>query len=273
MLIEIIESDAAARVSATPRRDLDSDAEVARRWRADRTQALVGGEPGTGRTTFLRELGGADARMVHAADLALRGRTGWLAGFEDACADAESSGALFAVEDLHLLPLDLLAAVLRRTAGQWRAFSCGAFSSLDGDRAALLAPIVARRELPPLRLRTGEIAAFVARFVGDRGVRFTASAIAALAAQPWPGNLAELRSVVDTTVLRRSAGDVRAVDLPSPYCITAAARQLTPLAVAERDAILVSLTRHAGNKSRVAAELGISRTTLYERLRFFGIAS
>ncbi|WP_425334569.1 helix-turn-helix domain-containing protein [Prescottella agglutinans] len=101
--------------------------------------------------------------------------------------------------------------------------------------------------------------------------RFTPAALRALASQPWPGNLAELRRVVDTVADGQPRGDVAVSDLPPTYRYCR--RPLTAREEAEREAITVALRAVSGNRTRAAMDLGVSRSTLYNRIRSLGISS
>jgi transcriptional regulator of acetoin/glycerol metabolism len=64
---------------------------------------------------------------------------------------------------------------------------------------------------------------------------------------------------------------VHAADLPAE-ARSAIRRQLSQLEALERDAIVRSLTTHGGNKTRACAELGMSRATIYRKIRDYGIS-
>ena len=98
----------------------------------------------------------------------------------------------------------------------------------------------------------------------------TAAAMTALMGYDWPGNLAELRSEVTEVAATRSVGDITARDLIRPRSGAPAAR-LGTLDAAMREAIVRELERHGGNKRTTAEQLGISRTTLYKRMKDLGI--
>ncbi len=233
---------------------------------------LVAGEPGTGRTTAMRGmLGDARATVLEAADLTPATEHSWLAAASRSIA---APGEVTVVEDLHLL-LASTATRLRRLLGDPHACtvltSCPA-QDLTGEVAALAADCGRREELPPLRTRTDEIPALVESLLAGLGaadsVRFTAETLDLLAAHRWPGNLRELAGVVAETAARRSAGDLTVRDLPEAYRRpTTAGESAGELARAEREAIEAALRACDGNKLRAARRLGISRSTLYSRLR------
>ena len=75
-----------------------------------------------------------------------------------------------------------------------------------------------------------------------------------------------MRDVLRTT----RAGAVELDDLP-PQCRSTSRRSLTPLESLERDAIVQALADHAGNKTDAAGHLGMSRATIYRKIRDYGI--
>ncbi|MFI7705111.1 sigma-54-dependent Fis family transcriptional regulator [Nonomuraea sp. NPDC049480] len=264
------------------------------------TPVYVGGAPGTGRTTTVLSLardagivppdaerntgaapptgppagppagGKAGIVSLDAAEAAVQGEAAWLGALDAAAAGGPG---LLLVEDAHLLP-DSCAVHLRRLMerpGLWIALTGAPVAELTGYAATLAAGCPARIELPALRDRAGELPALVRAMLHDLGagerVRFTPAALAALAGHPWPGNLRELHTVLRTVVARRSAGDVTPRDLPADYQVSPRLRRMTPLERAEHDAIAAALREHDGNKLRAAQRLGISRTTLYSRMR------
>ena len=139
-----------------------------------------------------------------------------------------------------------------------------------GDEHASLAGLCgSQRRLAPLRHRRPEIPRLaqqmLATAAGTADVRLTAAALNVLAAQSWPGNLSELRRVVERLARARSAGDITPADIPPSHRRRPA--PASPFAEAERDVILAAVDAAHGNKVRAAQALGISRSTLYNRIR------
>lgn len=233
---------------------------------------LVAGEPGTGRTTAMRAmLGDTRATVLEAADLTPATEHSWLAAASRSIA---APGEATVVEDVHLLPASTASRLRRLLADPYARVvltSCPA-GDLTGEVAALAADCARREELPPLRTRTDEIPTLVEQLLAGLGaadsVRFTAETLDLLAAHRWPGNLRELAGVVAETAARRSAGDLTVRDLPDAYRRPATVGESAgELARAEREAIEAALRACDGNKLRAARRLGISRSTLYTRLR------
>lgn len=97
----------------------------------------------------------------------------------------------------------------------------------------------------------------------------------ALLAFAWPGNVRQLRNVLRALVALNEDGWVSLAELqrvlPAAVAATRPAQQADPLAAAERDALLSAVRRCNWQLTAVAAELGISRNTLYRKLRRYGI--
>lgn len=269
VLFEFHEPDAPAPHVGSTRRPVVRTAEP-----APGTPVYVGGAPGTGRTRTVRSLTGADPTRIvclEASEVAVRGEAAWLADLERA---GEDRSALLVVEDIQLLP-DVCAVRLRRLMerpGPWIALTGPPLAELTGRSAALAAGCPAQIELPRLRDRTEELPELVRAMLGDR-LRFTTAALAVLAGHPWPGNLSELHAVVRTVAGHRSAGDITPRDLPEGYRVSPRRRSMTPLEGAEHDAIAAALRECGGNKLHAAKRLGISRTTLYNRMRTLQITA
>jgi DNA-binding NtrC family response regulator len=145
-------------------------------------------------------------------------------------------------------------------------------------------------ELPPLRQRTEDLPALVDHFArqvsaqnGWKPVPFADSAIAALKQYAWPGNIRELRNVVERLLLLAGAEvDAEAVELalPAAHANRAAAaaagadsagalseRVLT----FERAEVLRELERHNRHITQTAKALGLERSHLYKKCQQLGI--
>jgi transcriptional regulator of acetoin/glycerol metabolism len=129
--------------------------------------------------------------------------------------------------------------------------------------------------LEPLRRRRHEIPELAAQMLATapggalRGL--APDAIRVLSRQAWPGNLSELRRVVELMAETPGTGSLRASDIPASH--REAASMPTPRAEAERDIILNAVRSAEGNKRRAAELLGVSRSTLYNRMRALHISA
>ena len=86
----------------------------------------------------------------------------------------------------------------------------------------------------------------------------------------WPGNIEQVQQMVQHVVAHRRAGLIQPKDLP-PEVQAVSRRVLSQLESIERDAIVNSLTYARGNKLSAARSLGMSRATIYRKIREYGI--
>ncbi|HWS96005.1 MAG TPA: sigma-54 dependent transcriptional regulator [Candidatus Methylomirabilis sp.] len=103
---------------------------------------------------------------------------------------------------------------------------------------------------------------------------FDAGAMQALREHPWPGNVRELDHAIERAVLLSSSPMIRGVDLglraASSLGGTLRLEEMS-LEEVEKHLIQRMLARHAGNVSKAADALGLSRSALYRRLQKFGL--
>ncbi|OEC38433.1 sigma-54-dependent Fis family transcriptional regulator [Pseudomonas sp. AP42] len=135
--------------------------------------------------------------------------------------------------------------------------------------------------LPPLRERTDKsqlLDYLLAQEAGTEQVMLDEPARQALLAFHWPGNLRQLRTVLRTIVALCEGGRVGLEDLPAlirqarPQGQRLDAPCASPLESAERQALLDALAQQRWHMSHVAEQLGVSRNTLYRKLRKHGIS-
>lgn len=228
---------------------------------------LVVGERGSGRTTQAQAATGPGAVIVDAVDVVTMGERAWAGRIE---AVFENGGSPIIVENIQLLSECLsafVAAALQRTA---RHVVLTATPGLLGDaQSPLAAACGSRQELLPLRRRRHEVPRLAEEMLAEEGGlgsrRLTAETLRVLAGQPWPGNLTELRRVVKELARLRSTGDIVPSDLPPTHRGVAAPP--SPLRQAEREVLLAAIEAAGGNKLKAARALGMSRSTLYNRMR------
>jgi DNA-binding NtrC family response regulator len=145
-------------------------------------------------------------------------------------------------------------------------------------------------ELPPLRQRREDLPALVEHFArqvsaqnGWKPVPFSAEAIEALKQYRWPGNIRELRNVVERLLLLAGAkvdAEAVALALPAAHSSTKAAvlsdsDSTGPLServmAFERATVLAELDRHNRNVTQTARALGLERSHLYKKCQQLGI--
>jgi two-component system NtrC family response regulator len=136
--------------------------------------------------------------------------------------------------------------------------------------------------LPPLRQRRQDIPLLVDFFLHQSSLSpaITPDAISYLQSLPFPGNIRELKNLVERTVLMAEGEELTAADFrqslsPSSHesvCPSVSPTGPSPtLEELERAAIAASIQKHAGNLSLVAKELGISRGALYRKIEKHGL--
>lgn len=249
------------------RLDAETDS-VVRPARPTRWPLLLVGEVGSGRTsTARRAFGEIAAAEFDAADATERDER-WVGRVSSLL--RRSAGAVL-IENIHVLPerhAIRLAHALRDATCRVVLTAAPGPPPL-GVHAAFLACAGERRDLLPLRQRRHEIPLLAQEMLAvrrpDGALRLSRSTLQILAAQPWPGNLSELDRVIAAMSSQRQAGLLGPVDIPTSH--RGASRPPDPRQQAETDTILSALQATGGNKVRAAALLGISRATLYNRLR------
>jgi transcriptional activator for dhaKLM operon len=139
-------------------------------------------------------------------------------------------------------------------------------------------------DLPPLRERVEDIPLLVERFLAritermDRPAFIDEEALAVLKRYPWPGNVRELENVLERALTLSEDGVIRVKDLPTSV---RDGRALTPnspfpqpvlsVAEAEREAIIRAGWACRGRVTSMAQQLGISRTTLWRKMKRLNI--
>jgi two-component system NtrC family response regulator len=135
--------------------------------------------------------------------------------------------------------------------------------------------------LPPLRERSEDIGllakSFLDRFAPQAGRKvkgFSPQAMKALESHHWPGNVRELENRVKRAVIMADGPKLTPADLSmdSPHTGFAGQKLKDARELLEREMVQRALSRNKGNITQAAAELGISRPTLYELMDKLGIA-
>ncbi len=147
---------------------------------------------------------------------------------------------------------------------------------------------VMRVRLAPLRERQEDIPLLVEHFLGRHGNnhRMTDETMHSLMEYEWPGNIRELEHTIQRMVAMNTGPWLSRGDLPTTVINKkleanqsagignvdrAEARGIEPLADVERRAILAALDYTKGDRTLAATMLGIGRTTLYRKLKEYGL--
>jgi transcriptional regulator with PAS, ATPase and Fis domain len=222
---------------------------------------------------------------------------------ERAGAFERASGGTLFLDEVGELPLELQPRLLRvleqrtvRRVGGAAEISVDVrvIAATNRDLAAESAAGRFRRDLfyrlcaavvqvPPLRDRREDLPALIERILADLGrpVMVSPAALAALQNYDWPGNVRELRNVIES-----AAPFIDGPVLEPRHLMFFAPRQESTTGASalenlplggqtledlERAAIRQTLEREGGNKTRAARALGIAASTLYEKIKKYGL--
>ena len=143
---------------------------------------------------------------------------------------------------------------------------------------------VLKLELPPLRERIDDIPSLVEAFLQEfclrekKAVTITEEAMSRFLSYRWPGNVRQLRNVVERAVLLAQGRAITGVELPEELTAGDSVEEElqgpAPATLKELEARMIreTLRKCNGNKSKTAKMLGFSRKALYKRLHDFGIS-
>ncbi len=199
--------------------------------------------------------------------------------------------ALSADLQVQLLRLVDEQVVLRVGGSRERQLSVRVLAAADQELDAAVAAGRFRRDLydrlrvlllaiAPLRDRASDIASLTETFIaalneqyGLGPKRISDDLLAVLECHAWPGNVRQLRAVIESMYVLSDQDQLTCADLPPDLAATRPPVPTTIKTIAEleRDAIARELASQAGNRSQVARALGISRSTLYRKLVEYGI--
>ena len=133
-------------------------------------------------------------------------------------------------------------------------------------------------ELPPLRERRQDIPEFVnlfaskyAKLYGKDIPTVSDEAIRRLSSQQWPGNIRQLEHAIERAVIMNDTPLLKSEHFELNDEPTASAAPDGTLEDMERSAIAAAINRHAGNLTEVARQLGVTRQTLYNKIKRYGI--
>jgi transcriptional regulator of acetoin/glycerol metabolism len=213
----------------------------------------------------------------------------------------EADGGTLFLDEIGELPLDVQPHLLRvlqdgivTRIGESRArkVSVRIVSATNRDLRAVIASgrfredlyyrlAVATLSLPPLRARQCDIPLLAEHFM-DKWVQRTGGSRKqisvelrhALTLYSWPGNIRQLKNSLESMCQLSEDAYLHIDDLPPEFVQSnddAPSPRLTGLRAREREAIIAAIEEHGGNMRQAALALGIARSTLYEKLRAYGI--
>ena len=214
--------------------------------------------------------------------------------------ESASGGTLF-LDEIGEMPLELQPYLLRVLEGG-EVYPLGGakprtveFRLVAATNKDLRAEVTAHRfrsdlfyrisvtslHIPALRERREDIPALVEHFSrdvalrhGSRQKQFEPDALSALGRHTWPGNIRELRNVVEGAALMATGEMVTVSDLPGDVTSLrdeARGRTVVDLEAVERAAISAAIVACRGNLTLAAKELRVSKSTLYLKVKKYGL--
>lgn len=251
--------------------------EAARIQRHSALPLVVSGEPGTGKLTLLKAMFG-DHLTVLDCVAALDDRISWLGRLRDAlgagtenvlvlrhldAVDEEIANGIASHLNADGNPSPRVVATT--TKRDW--------AEQPAQRRLLDQLAVAHIDLPPLRERRDDIKEMISRLTEQHapggGLRISQAAIQAMTRAQWPGNIRQLESVVRGLIHSAGQREVTVEMLPAELGQYSSRRVLTTMEQVELDAIMTAVRNSNGNKVVAARLLGISRSTLYRKMRTY----
>ena len=183
---------------------------------------------------------------------------------------------LEAISDHSLRELGAFVGELRAAGTPWIvATLCCA----DGVITAEQQRVIGRFDgialpIPNLQDRPDDIAAIVryllARHPRARMVHLSDEAISELSRASWPGNIRQLDDVIRSIAASR-VGEISVADLPIDVRSRSVRRSLSTIDQLECEAIMKALSQADGNKVVAARTIGLSRSTIYRKIRAYGL--
>jgi two-component system response regulator HydG len=220
---------------------------------------------------------------------------------------AIASGGTIFLDEIGELPVDMQAKLLRalqereiRPVGATRSVPIDVriLAATNRDLEEAVAQGTFRKDLyfrlnvvnlriPPLRERKQDIPLLVGHFM-ERLQRATGversmsdEALRLMLAHDWPGNVRELENCLERASTLSSGPVIQVSDLPTEVQNASAApaagagangHRITSIAELEKQAILNAIVQMNGDKMAAARSLGIGKTTLYRKLKEYGVA-
>lgn len=238
-----------------------------------RQPLVISGEFGTGRCAIaqsIAERAGKACAVFDSGTVALEGALNWLRSIEHALQEPQ----VVIVRDADSLDESIVGALtsLARRSNSARLIVTMAANDVVSDQLSHLRSLIPLSiVVPPLRSRPEDIEPIARHHLAAAGrMAVPAQFFAALRRRPWTGNVSGLLATLDSALDLARHGPLDANHLPPPGGKARTGIGGT-IQQAEESAIRRALAQAGGNRTEAAELLGISRATLYRRLRSYGL--
>ena len=238
---------------------------------------LIVGAEGVGKFSVAIGVVGRDAVVIDALDPESLDRARWVSQLQDAISSTDKPVVLRHLDEVE--PSWQRSAITALTLARSRGIQVAA-TMTTSEHAGLSTPLVewfdSTVTIPRLSDRTDDLPLLLDALSArhnrtGRRIRWMADAVQALGRVDWERNVSSLDALVREIVVSKRREYIGAQDLPTSIRVRAARRQLLGLEQAEAMAIMNALRDTGGNKRLAADKLGIARSTLYRKVRAFGI--
>lgn len=245
------------------------------RHRGSKTPLIIAGEAGVGKLSVAlgrpHRAGEAAPEVVNAAERHVAGGKAWLQRVSDLLPTGNPL-TIRGIETLDAPILDGLRTLLESPHGRGAVFMTLTAGCREDAEAFALRYGAQTVWLPPLRERAGDLPSLwhvlAKQLAPEANLTLRDETVDVLRTYRWPGNLKELRTVVSQLAMAGKTGPVGPTDLPSSM---QTAKSLSVIERVELDAIRNALREADGNRARAAEILGISRATVYRKMKAYRI--
>lgn len=247
------------------------------RHRGIKAPLIVAGEAGAGKLSAAlgrpHRAGEVSACVLDAATRHVTGRQAWLQQVSDLLTSGNPL-TIRGIDTLDAPGLDGLRTLLESPRRRGPVFMTLTASCREDADAFALRFGAQTVWIPPLRERSGDIPSLwnvlAHQVAPEAHLTLREETVDHLRSYRWHGNLKELRTVIGHLAMAGKQGAVTPADLPATM---QGSKSLTVIERVELDAIRSALQEAEGNRSRAAEILGISRATVYRKMKAYRITA